>query len=103
MSTSPNNESGYDIEVEDDEPYWTDFLRPIPLLAVAVVPFTPYWEQVADPDDRGSKYAIYSRVLAAIGPVVFTLLCGGIGLLMLAYEIRRRRKRKHPAPGGLQD
>jgi hypothetical protein len=93
-----------DLDAEDDdEPYWTDFVRPLVLLAIAVIPFTAWWDELADPDKRGNKYAVISRFLAAVGPVPIALTFGGLGLLLLGWEITRRRKRGTTASASIED
>lgn len=79
---------------EDDAPYWTDFVRPLTLLAMAVVPFTSLWDDVARHDAHHGKYGAFSRFLDFVGPVPVAATFAGIGLLLLISEITRRSGRK---------
>jgi len=89
--TSDFDTAAQDIDADEDEPSWTDFFLPLALLAIAVVPFTPLWDQVADPDRHG-RYGAIARFLDSVGPVPVALTFGALGLILLVAEIRGRSR-----------
>ena len=92
METAPTTAPAQDVETDEDEPSWTDFGLPIGLFALAIIPFTPLWEQIAQPDTTRRKYGAISRFLADIGPLPVTLTFAGLGALLLVWTLAQRRR-----------
>ncbi len=93
MDTAPANTPDLDVDTdEEDEPSWTDFGLPVGLFILAIIPFTPLWEQIAQPDTTRRKYGAISRFLADIGPLPVTLTFAGLGALILVWTLAQRRR-----------
>ena len=91
-----------DIDSEEDEQSWTDFLLPLALLAIAVVPFTPFWDQFTDPDNQRRRFDRIASFLDSVGPVPVSLTFAVLGGVLLTYEIVKRRKNGSEAPEGAE-
>jgi len=101
-STTPEQE--IDIDIDEDESSWTDFLLPLGCFALAVIPFTPLWEQIADPESTRRRYGAASRFLDSVGPVPVALVFAGLGLaLLIGAIVQRTRKNGSTAPEGAED
>lgn len=94
MDTAPDTTPDQDIDADEDESSWSTFGYAILCLAIAVVPFTPVWEMVADPDSTRRRYGAVSRFLDAVGPVPVALTFGAIGLLLLAGAVAQVRRNR---------
>lgn len=92
METAPATAPAQDVEIDEDEPSWTDFGLPLGLFALAIIPFTPLWEQIAQPDTTRRKYGAISRFLADVGPLPVTLAFAGLGALILVWTLAQRRR-----------
>lgn len=92
METAPTTAPAQDVETDEDEPSWTDFGLPIGLFVLAIIPFTPLWEQIAQPDTTRRKYGAISRFLADVGPLPVTLTFAGLGALLLVWTLAQRRR-----------
>lgn len=86
MSDDPTTTTHHDNE--ENGPSWTDFVLPVGLLALAVLPLTSLWDQVADPDSTRRRYGAISRFLADVGPVPVALVFGALGVFLLVAAIR---------------
>jgi hypothetical protein len=84
-------------DIDEDEPSWTDFVLPIGLFALAVLPFTSFWEQIADPESTRRRYGAISRFLADVGPVPVAVTFGALGLIFLIIAIRGFARHKSAA------
>ena len=104
MNSAPGTTTAQDIDADEEEPSWTDFLLPIALFAFAVIPFTPLWEQIAQPDSTRRRYGAISRFLDSVGPVPVALAFAGLGLVLLIAEIvQRSRRDDSTTPDGAAD
>ncbi len=92
METAPATAPAQDVETDEDEPSWTDFGLPVGLFVLAIIPFTPLWEQIAQPDTTRRKYGAISRFLADVGPLPVTLTFAGLGALLLVWTLAQRRR-----------
>jgi hypothetical protein len=101
MTVDPSTTTEPDID--EDEPSWTDFVLPVGLFALAVLPFTPLWEQIADPDTTRRRYGAISRFLADVGPVPVALTFAGLGLVFLVVAIRGRARSRPAAAESSED
>ena len=101
MTSVPSTTPEQDIDAEEEESSWTDFILPLVLFGIAVIPFTPIWEQIADPDSTRRRYGAISRFLDSVGPVPVALTFAGIGVVLLvaAFVQRSRRNRSESAEG----
>ena len=97
MNSLPSTMPEHDIDAEE-ESSWTDFLLPIGLFVLAVIPFTPLWEQIAEPDSTRRRYGAISRFLDSVGPVPVALAFAGLGLVFLTVAIVERSRRNEGAP-----
>ena len=94
MTSVHSTEPEQDVDEDDNEPSWTDFLLPLGCFAIAAIPFTSLWEGMSDPESVRRKYRGASRVLETVGPVWFTVAFAGIGLAVLISVIVQRRKKR---------
>lgn len=103
MNTVPSTTPDLDIDTDEEESSWTDFFLPVVLFAIAVVPFTPLWDEVAQPDSTRRKYGAISRFLDSVGPVPVALTFAGLGLVILVGVLVQRSRRKAlTAPEGTE-
>ncbi|WP_456786052.1 hypothetical protein [Cellulomonas sp. P5_C5] len=104
MNSVPSTTPEQDVDVDEEESSWTDFLLPIAFFALAAIPFTPFWEQIADPESTRRRYGGISRFLDSVGPVPVALAFAGIGVALLVVAIvQRSRKSGSAAAEGSED
>lgn len=78
-------------EAEDSQlTYWLTAAFGI---AVAVVCFTPLWDEIAKPEARGRRAGL-SRLLADIGPVPIAIAGVLLAIVFVVIAIRQRKSAK---------
>ena len=87
-STAPVNTP---VEDDDDEPSWTDFAVAIPTLALAIIPFTSLWAEIADPEEVSRKYRGVARLLETVGPVTVSVVFAVVTVALVAVAVHKRR------------
>lgn len=97
MDTAPTTAPDQDVDTDEDEPSWTDFLPAIGCFLLAVVPFTPLWAQVAVEDSTRRKYGAISRFLADVGPVPVALTFAVVGAAVVVRVLAQRSSRRSAA------
>ncbi|KQR17322.1 hypothetical protein [Cellulomonas sp. Leaf334] len=104
MNSAPSTTPDLDIDTDEDESSWTDFFLPAVLFAIAVVPFTPLWDEIAQPDSTRRRYGGISRFLDSVGPLPVALAFAGLGLVILVgVLVQRSRKNAVAAPEVTED
>lgn len=91
MTSTPSTTTP-EIDTDEDEASWTDFLYAAVCYVLAVVPFTPLWDQLADPEASSGRRRGLQRLLAEIGPLPVTLVFAGVGTALLLMVLAQRRK-----------
>lgn len=94
MTSAPSTAPDPDLDTDEDESSWTDFVLPVVFFALAAIPFTPFWDHLTDPDENRRKYRAASEFLASVGPVPVTLVFAGIGAALLCLALVQRSRSK---------
>lgn len=92
MSSDSGTTLDQDVDSDEEESSWTDVLLPAVCFAIAVIPFTPLWEEIAQPDSTRRTYGAVSRFLDSVGPVPVALTFAGLGLVILVGVLVQRSR-----------
>lgn len=95
METAPTNAPVEDVDTDDDDPTWTDFVAAVVCLAIAVVPFTPLWDEFSNPEEVSRRYRGVARLLDTVGPVPVSLVFAVIGVVLLLVAVNKVRNARN--------
>ncbi|MGY4644186.1 hypothetical protein [Cellulomonas sp. URHB0016] len=90
-------------DTDEESSTWTSFAWSALLFAIAVVPFTPLWDKLANPDAGRTRSGARSRLLASIGPVPVSLVFAGLGVVLLLVAISQVRSNTRDAEASSGD